>query len=349
MIRITCTHCRQVLTIDDGFAGGVCRCQHCGTIQTVPAAAGKAQGRGAAPQAKTLYRGATRSVDEHDDHHHHSGSGLDEIAEIVSSSGLSGHTRRLYQSVTGSGIPSPAAPEKKHSHSHTPMIVAGAIIVLAIIAAISFHKSPASGTAAPGPAPAPAPQPAAQTPPAPATAQPTFAGIPLQAQDTVVYLLDDGSSANDILPAMQAAVYQSIKSLGTERRFKVIFWREGSPTYPPDGTSLATADEEAKCEQALADAYGLGNTQVDLSLRIAMETQPDAIVIITAKAAQLSDDFADNVLSIRGDSKVRIYTIGVNGDSTTDPGKPGILADIAAKTDGQFLSISSADLKRLVH
>ena len=36
MISITCTQCQTVLTIDDAFAGGACRCQHCGTIQTVP-------------------------------------------------------------------------------------------------------------------------------------------------------------------------------------------------------------------------------------------------------------------------------------------------------------------------
>ena len=36
MISITCTNCQTTLSIDDAFAGGVCRCQHCGTIQTVP-------------------------------------------------------------------------------------------------------------------------------------------------------------------------------------------------------------------------------------------------------------------------------------------------------------------------
>ena len=36
MIRITCTNCKAQLSIDEAFAGGVCRCQHCGTIQTVP-------------------------------------------------------------------------------------------------------------------------------------------------------------------------------------------------------------------------------------------------------------------------------------------------------------------------
>ena len=37
MISLACTSCKKQLEIDDAFAGGVCRCQHCGTIQTVPA------------------------------------------------------------------------------------------------------------------------------------------------------------------------------------------------------------------------------------------------------------------------------------------------------------------------
>src|SRR5215218_7951970 len=36
MIAINCTQCKQRLEMDDAFAGGVCRCQYCGTIQTVP-------------------------------------------------------------------------------------------------------------------------------------------------------------------------------------------------------------------------------------------------------------------------------------------------------------------------
>jgi len=36
MIRLRCTGCDAILEMDDAFAGGVCRCKHCGTIQTVP-------------------------------------------------------------------------------------------------------------------------------------------------------------------------------------------------------------------------------------------------------------------------------------------------------------------------
>jgi len=61
MISLTCTSCKRALEIDDAFAGGVCRCQYCGTIQTVPANL-KQGGRPSTPigkspgTQKTLYQ-----------------------------------------------------------------------------------------------------------------------------------------------------------------------------------------------------------------------------------------------------------------------------------------------------
>jgi len=61
MISLTCTSCKRALEIDDAFAGGVCRCQFCGTIQTVPANL-KQGGRPSTPigkspgTQKTLYQ-----------------------------------------------------------------------------------------------------------------------------------------------------------------------------------------------------------------------------------------------------------------------------------------------------
>ena len=52
MISLTCTSCKRALEIDDAFAGGVCRCQYCGTIQTVPAAL-KQGGRPSTPIGKS--------------------------------------------------------------------------------------------------------------------------------------------------------------------------------------------------------------------------------------------------------------------------------------------------------
>src|SRR5215204_1740376 len=89
MISLTCTNCRTVLTIDDAFAGGVCRCQHCGTIQTVPThlkgSANRASGA-STPGAKT--QKAIFSRDRAAESGVRVGTGLDELAEIVASSGF---------------------------------------------------------------------------------------------------------------------------------------------------------------------------------------------------------------------------------------------------------------------
>ena len=99
MISITCTQCRALLTIDEAFAGGVCRCQHCGTIQTVPAqlrptVTPQPYVNPSATKSKSLYQKkatagmsganvATSGANEP--------SGLDDLAQAVaSSSGISG-------------------------------------------------------------------------------------------------------------------------------------------------------------------------------------------------------------------------------------------------------------------
>jgi hypothetical protein len=56
MISLSCTHCQRVLTIDEAFAGGVCRCQHCGTIQTVPSHLKDGDKEKPGPSGKSLYK-----------------------------------------------------------------------------------------------------------------------------------------------------------------------------------------------------------------------------------------------------------------------------------------------------
>ncbi len=60
MISLPCTHCQKVLTIDEAFAGGVCRCQYCGTIQTVPAHLKPGGSAGAGTPPRVLYHNPLR-------------------------------------------------------------------------------------------------------------------------------------------------------------------------------------------------------------------------------------------------------------------------------------------------
>src|SRR5439155_15416490 len=93
-------NCQAQLTMDEAFAGGVCRCQHCGTIQTVPKVArdGGDASSGIVSQAggsaKTLWRQKTASEAT-------PGTGLEDLADIVASSGLAGsglQSKRLRKS-----------------------------------------------------------------------------------------------------------------------------------------------------------------------------------------------------------------------------------------------------------
>lgn len=131
MITITCTSCKKTLNIDDAFAGAVCRCQFCGTIQTVPAK-GSVQkaSSGAVKGPKTLFQNKAQTPG--------GGSGLDELADIVHSSGLSDSRLRKRPAP-------PPAPGK--DNLKTVLIAAVAVIViLLIIVLVLLFRSPAGST-----------------------------------------------------------------------------------------------------------------------------------------------------------------------------------------------------------
>lgn len=81
MIQLECSNCKTMLSIDDAFAGGVCRCQFCGTIQTVPKPSAKAAADTSSPKA--LFKRKARiesALSPYND-------GLDKAADEMESSG----------------------------------------------------------------------------------------------------------------------------------------------------------------------------------------------------------------------------------------------------------------------
>src|SRR5213595_1557311 len=133
MINLTCTNCKKLLQIDDAFAGGVCRCKFCGTIQTVPshktrAAAPTAAGAAPKAAAKTLLQSSGSG--QHTFTAPTSGTGLDELAQVVASSGLAGtglragHLRKPQ--------PPPASNVKLY------LIIGGSILGAAVVVLVSL-------------------------------------------------------------------------------------------------------------------------------------------------------------------------------------------------------------------
>src|SRR3954454_13484499 len=209
MLSLTCAQCKAMLSVDDAFAGGACRCQHCGTIQTVPrhlkgggsAGAGGAQGAatasGRATQSKTLYTKQARMGG--------SSTGLEDLVGVVTSSGL--RSARLRRESPDDG---------RRRRNAVFATCAGVIGALAMAVGYLFWAQNGQSSATPlaqspvvgaigtrGAAPA--------APKAPDT--PNFCGIALDDTSTVVYVLDRGDSARDLFGYLKSACYRSINSL----------------------------------------------------------------------------------------------------------------------------------------
>jgi hypothetical protein len=319
MITLTCTHCRATLEMDEAFAGGACRCQHCGTIQTVPSQLKRKAMSGGAANTKTLHVQPGRPVENPPPA---PSSGLDELADIVASSGLT--SRRLRHAEK------PPVPEAKRKSLTVPIIV-GAVVIVALLGIIIWLLARGS-TSAPA-------KPQANIA-SPVVRQPGFCGVGLHV-DSVVYVLDRGDSTRDLFGYLKEATYRSIESLGSDRKFQVVFWSNGSDDgYPLGGMVYATKDNIQSCKVALDEISAYGQTDITSAMTKAVSSNPDVIVIATGKASQLDDSFTQNVLKIRGDKPIKIdtFALGYAGTATA-------LHDIASKTGGEFRIISSADLR----
>src|SRR5579862_4546425 len=193
MISLTCTNCQMELTMDDAFAGGVCRCQHCGTIQTVPSNSAN-NSRSAA--AKALYQKTSAEPQE-------TPSGLAGLAALGggSGSGLSG------SGLGGSGLSSqrvalqsppaaasateaqPQAPARKAGPPILPIAIVVTVLALAGLAIGIFFWARGNGTTEV------------------ASTAPTFAGVTINTP-SVIYLLDNSHSNDALFDPLKVACFK---------------------------------------------------------------------------------------------------------------------------------------------
>jgi hypothetical protein len=119
MIALTCTSCKKVLQIDDAFAGGVCRCQHCGTIQTVPSSL-KNQPNAAGTGAKTLYQRKTPTPGS---------SGGSAVAAVTDAPPTTGSARVRAAAPQNPDVAAPKLPL-------VPLLISGVVLVIVVVAFI---------------------------------------------------------------------------------------------------------------------------------------------------------------------------------------------------------------------
>ena len=344
MITLICTKCKATLEMDDAFAGGVCRCQYCGTIQTVPSHL-KQQSARTQTGGKALY--STKAA---------AGaglpsSGLDELANVVASSGLAdgGLANRRPTPVAEYATPAATAAAGK-----MPLLIGGGALVAVLVGVIGFLLISRQTTA-------PAPPPKAPTGPGPtltksqggtqAPSGPHFLDIPIE-ESKVVYLLDRGQSNLDVLDPLKAAVYESLRSLGTSREFQVLFWTRAPAggndkpdpkefAFPRNDYARATEDRVRECEKRFEDLTTSGRTDLGPVIQEAMRRKPDVIIIATAKGFNLEESVPKQVEKARAGKQVTIHTIDLSSDAS---GK-AVLEAISRQTGGTHRHITSSELR----
>jgi hypothetical protein len=351
MIEINCTNCKTLLEIDDAFAGGVCRCRHCGTIQTVPkrlknsgshaAMSESAVGSGSSPTAlkkPPLDLGA-------------SGTGLDDLAGIVASSGLAS-SRLLRNKPKTPAKPAPA------KDNRTVIIISAAGVLIAILLGIiifmavhdSGSNSQSAGVGAPNTGTVtndhPRPNPIANTgnpTVTPVSQGPSFLGQSLN-EKSVAYVLDHGSASKDErrLELLKGALLKSVKSLGPDRQFAVIFWRvdEGKvEAFPEEGLRSATTENINELSHFLDYISGYGQTNAPASTEKAFKTGAEAVVIVPIKTF-IEPGTHTAIVKSRGHSNANVYCF-----TLAQPDIAESFRKVANDTNGVYRDISMEQLR----
>jgi hypothetical protein len=338
MINLTCTNCKKLLQIDDAFAGGVCRCKFCGTIQTVPShktrAAAPTTATAVAPKAalppKALFQSSGSVQTTHPPAT--SGTGLDELAQIVASSGLAGTGLRA--SHLRKPAPPPASSVKLY------LIIGGSVLGLLVVVLVILliNRSGGDYSNLPG---ADANGQQGQNEKAKAAAQPqkpNYMGLPLSGP-SVIYLLDRGSGTLETFDYLKRGAIRSIATLGAGTKFQIIFWETDSIIeFPKGAMRFATAENVAATDEAIRDVYAFSQSTIDKAFEKAMAQNPAEVVIVTGKYG-LDDEFVNTVMTLRKTSPVKIHTVSLGKSAS-----PEALRKLAERTGGRFWEVSGPAL-----
>jgi hypothetical protein len=361
MIRINCTNCKAQLSIDEAFAGGVCRCQYCGTIQTVPkhlsgAAAAEAPIKAAAGSPKELYRKKSRGDIG-------MSSGLDAIAEIVASSGLSGsgltsgypRRRSLAGGAESTAAPTPAAAPAKNKQLLLILGGAGVLIVLLIGVLIGLVMRGGNASGSTGGIPSDATgnpsNPSVVSPNIHNTANPTVLTpadakgplfLHLQLNDpSVVFVLDRGQVTQPYFNYVKMACLNAIDSFRPDQKFQVICWSDQNKEpemFPRSLTAAGNSAEVKRCAEGLENVFAFGATEPRPALDRAFASNPAAVVVATGKP--MDESFVQAVMDARKNKPTKVYCLSLTESASTKA-----MRDIAAKTGGTYRLVSLDELQ----
>lgn len=322
-LKIRCTDCGRKISIDEAFAGGMCRCPYCKALVYVEerAEAAASGARPAAPSARPAAPGERPAGPAAGPA---PGPAVPAPAAATAAAGAA------------------AAAEAADAHEHVPMarpvfiqgiitmILLGLVILIVaagIVVAVFFIPG------RDGQAPLPPPLPPAPVPGQVSTAGPGVLDVPLPA-GPVIYCLDGGSGMRQAYDAAAVTIDKSIISLTEKGQFSILRCQEAEDVFFSPTNYVKGGEGGKDAVKDFLHLYQpLGATDLVRGLGAALARKPAAIVLLTRKSVEGAMDLANKAKQ----QGVRIITIGVDAY----PDAERSLSELSKATGGEYRSISS--------
>ena len=158
----------------------------------------------------------------------------------------------------------------------------------------------------------------------------------------IVYIVDRSGSMTDSIDYVKYELKRSIRELGPEKQFHIIFFSSG-PALEMPARRLVSATEanKTKAFEFVDGIIAQGETDPDEAIKRAFACGCELIYLLTD--GEFDKSVVDTIKNLNKGGKVTVHTIGFiykDGEK--------ILKDIASQNNGNYKFVSEADLATLV-
>lgn len=371
-IVVQCYHCHSRLELDDGFRGGVCRCNKCGSLLRVPATAGTTDAERTRPADPGMRSSGNRPRDPNEDPGLSASGFRDQSSQrpatpsdtssgAFTSSSMS--SDRPQPKHSARPTPKPAVPDNLSSVPQSPIItrkvppvrpitkkpmsepippfrkntlllwtLVGFIILFVVAVVVVLIVVFSSHRT---PAGSQGSKTSSRTSITKPTATLAFLGIPLTGKQIVFSL--DGSSANlNSFNLLAACVKRTVATLGSGYEVKFALWTpHGLKVFPKQGWMNPL--QAAGAEHQLLNYSPYGSTSAAKAMLATLKLGGQQIIFVTAKVFFSQSHLPKLISNARAPSQ-HIDVISVNGERKQ-------LEQLARQSGGHFRFITVSDLQ----
>lgn len=372
-LMVQCFHCSNILELDEGFRGGVCRCSQCGALLQVPKATPgqgekvrpatpptPGQGQQVRPGEPVSEPGLSRGV---------LGrpaaplpppsSAASPVSQGMRTPGENPPGSRAVSDLPnrkpptesppyhGGSVEHPARPELPSGYNQYLWIFGGVMVLLMIGVAVGMlfllpslrgekGTKPETGVGVGSTVLTSGPR-TVEVPNGPA-----FLGIPMTGKK-IVLSIDTGSSFRDRgFEYVLLGVRQAVGTLAADQSLRLALWEETGVRLVPEA-GFVPKDRRTPILEALDSLVAQGATSEIKCIKGSLESGADQVIIVTAKLTLGSDTSATDLMQYRRTNQ-RVDVVRVlSPESELMPA----LEQLTNLTNGKFLVLDQGQLDAL--